>query len=191
MKPKFEYFLNAVHYCIYLHEIREHEFFDKYFGVPFNRMLDFFMSEEKKRRFRLNQQKNKKNVDDFFYSKDFGTCIGWAHHFFGFFSTCYFLFIGFVLLGLLSKLYGVDEVLGDGFVRMLVLGIPIIIGYIPLYKAVFSNDVYLKYFREFEKKDEKWHRKWKWITAAFVILSVVAFFSGVFITFIMVMPVFG
>lgn len=191
MKPKFEYFLNAVHYCIFLSQLRLNAFFDKYVGLPFARMLEFFMSEKGKRRFRLNQQRSKKELDDFFCSKEAGFCIGLAHHLFGFFVTCYFVFIGFLLLGFLSKQFGVENVLGDGFVRMLILAIPVTIGYIPVYKAVFSNDVYLKFFNEFEKKDEKWHRKWKRITAAFVTLSIMMFLSGVFITFIMLIPVFG
>ena len=191
MKEKFEYFLNAVHYCIFLSQLRLNAFFDKYVGLPFARMLEFFMSEKGKRRFRLNQQRSKKELDDFFCSKEAGFCIGLAHHLFGFFVTCYFVFIGFLLLGFLSKQFGVENVLGDGFVRMLILAIPVTIGYIPVYKAVFSNDVYLKFFNEFEKKDEKWHRKWKRITAAFVTLSIMMFLSGVFITFIMLIPVFG
>ena len=191
MKPKFEYFLNAVHYCIFLSQLRLNAFFDKYVELPFARMLEFFMSEKGKRRFRLNQQRSKKELDDFFCSKEAGFCIGLAHHLFGFFVTCYFVFIGFLLLGFLSKQFGVENVLGDGFVRMLILAIPVTIGYIPVYKAVFSNDVYLKFFNEFEKKDEKWHRKWKRITAAFVTLSIMMFLSGVFITFIMLIPVFG
>lgn len=190
MKQDYKYFLNAIHYCIYLHEIREHKFFEKYFGVPINRMIEFFLPE-KKRIFRLKKQRNKKDVDNLFYCKENGICISLAHHFFGFFVSGYFLFLGYILIGLLCKSYGVDNVLGDNFVRMLILAIPIIIGFIPVDKAVFSNDVYLKYFREFEKKDEDWHRKWKWITAAFVILSVITFFGGVFLLFIMIIPIFG
>ena len=42
-------------------------------------------------------------------------------------------------------------------------------GYIPVYKAVFSNNRYLEYFKEFEKENRAWHRKWARITTAFCI----------------------
>ena len=62
---------------------------------------------------------------------------------------------------------------------MLLIAIPIGICYIPAYKAVFSNDRYMKYFKKFEKKDEHWHKKWKWITFLFAIGGMVTTIMGV------------
>lgn len=52
--------------------------------------------------------------------------------------------------------------------------------HIPAYKAVLSNDVYLKYYKKFKKKDAKWHRKCKWMTVFFCIGSFFAMALGFF-----------
>ena len=191
MKEKLEYFLNAVHYCIYLEECWSQRIVNKFFKKLLSPIPKYLFTDSYREKYYKRLESQQKELDDYFFSKEAGQSIGLAHHLFGFFVTCYFVFIGFLLLGFLSKQFGVENVLGDGFVRMLIFAIPVTIGYIPVYKAVFSNDVYLKFFNEFEKKDEKWHRKWKRITAAFVTLSIMMFLSGVFITFIMLIPVFG
>ncbi len=51
--------------------------------------------------------------------------------------------------------------------------------YIPAYKAVFSKDKYLKYFKEFEKKDINWHRKWICITILFCIGAIIMTIIGI------------
>ena len=58
------------------------------------------------------------------------------------------------------------------------IAIPIGICAIPAYNAVFVKDRYLKYFKKFEKKDERWHEKWKWITFLFVIGGIATAFMG-------------
>ena len=62
---------------------------------------------------------------------------------------------------------------------LILLALPVVLGYIPAYKAVFTNDRYLKYFKQFEKEDERWHRKWKRITLVFEIGSIVSSFLGI------------
>ena len=42
-------------------------------------------------------------------------------------------------------------------VAMTIIALPIGLCYIPAYRAVFSKDRYLKYFKQFEKEDEQWH----------------------------------
>lgn len=70
-------------------------------------------------------------------------------------------------------------------VNLILVAIPVELGYIPAYRAVFANNRYLQYFKQFEKEDEQWHRKWKRITCFFCIGSVVTFFSGVGAAFFM------
>ena len=77
------------------------------------------------------------------------------------------VFFSFILGGLGSRFYEDKYPL----LNIFLLGIPIGIGYIPAYRAVFTKDKYLKYYKKFEKKDASWHKKWKWITIAFFIGS--------------------
>ena len=106
-----------------------------------------------------------------------GVSIGLAHHWFGYFYSCYPGFFSWLLLGIASRVYG-DEV--KGMVVLLIFSFPVALGYIPAYRAVFSKDRYLNYFKQFEKEDEQWHKKWKMITWVFCIGSVVFTIGGIF-----------
>ena len=67
------------------------------------------------------------------------------------FYSGYSIFLSFVLLGIPDGLFGgVNEI-----IAIAIIALPVGLCYIPAYKAVFSNDRYLKYFKQFEKEDAK------------------------------------
>ena len=78
--------------------------------------------------------------------------MGLVNHFFGYCYSGYFLFLSFILLGIKDVFFDID----NKIVTLLLMGLPILVGYIPAYKAVLSNDVYLNYYKKFEKKDARW-----------------------------------
>ena len=168
---KFAYFLNAVHYFIYLEEIWSNKKIEKI-------ILSFFsiLFSEKYMQ-KINDRQKNKELKDFRYGNKWGLSIGVAHHWFGYFYSCYPGFFSWLLLGIASRMYG-DEM--KGMVVMLIIAFPISLGYIPAYRAVFSKDHYLKYFKQFEKENEQWHKKWKRITWVFCIGSVVFTIGGIF-----------
>ena len=57
--------------------------------------------------------------------------------------------------------------------------IPIVVSYIPAYKAVFTDSRYLKYFKQFEKEDNRWHKKWTLITWIFCVGGIVIEIFGI------------
>ena len=57
--------------------------------------------------------------------------------------------------------------IGDKSLMIIFISASLLFAY-PLDKAI-EKDCYLKYFKEFEKKDEQWHRKWKRISILFTI----------------------
>ena len=69
----------------------------------------------------------------------------------------------------------------------LLIALPIGLGYIPAYKAVFSNDRYLKYFKQFEKEDNLWLKKWKRIMMVFCVGSIVAIILGIFVAWVILL----
>lgn len=170
MNNKCYYFLNAIHYCIYLEEVWSNKKIDntvtRFLAVIFN--IPLFA---KYRKDVGAAQKYK----DFKYGKNIGLSISVAHTIFGYFYLGYPLFISFVLGGISLRECGY---LSTGL-KLVILLIPIGLCYIPAYKAVFANDRYLKYFKQFEKEGEKWHRKWKRITIAFCIGSIITSILGI------------
>ena len=170
-RNRFEYFLNAVHYFIYLEEIWSNKKIEKI-------ILSFFsiLFSEKYMQ-KINDRQKNKELKDFRYGNKWGLSIGVAHHWFGFFYSGYPCFFSWLLLGIASRMYG-DEM--KGMVVMLIIAFPISLGYIPAYRAVFSKDRYLKYFKQFEKENEQWHKKWKMITWAFCIGALITMAIGFF-----------
>ncbi|MGP1548062.1 MAG: hypothetical protein ACTTIF_04235 [Prevotella sp.] len=126
---------------------------------------------------KVDERKRDKALWNYMYGKNVGVSIGLAHHWFGYSYSCYPGFFSWLLLGIASRVYG-DEV--KGMVVMLIFSFPVALGYIPAYRAVFSKDRYLNYFKQFEKENEQWHKKWKRITWVFCIGSVVFTIGGIF-----------
>ena len=169
-RNRFEYFLNAVHYFIYLEEIWSNKKIEKI-------ILSFFsiLFSEKYMQ-KINDRQKNKELKDFRYGNKWGLSIGVAHYWFGYFYSGYFMFLSFVLLGIPDGIFGGVNLI----VATAIIALPIALGYIPAYRAVFSKDRYLNYFKQFEKEDEQWHKKWKMITWVFCIGSVVFTIGGIF-----------
>ena len=167
---KFAYFLNAVHYFIYLEEIWSNKKIEKI-------ILSFFsiLFSEKYMQ-KINDRQKNKELKDFRYGNKWGLSIGVAHYWFGYFYSGYFMFLSFVLLGIPDGIFGGVNLI----VATAIIALPIALGYIPAYRAVFSKDRYLNYFKQFEKENEQWHKKWKRITWVFCIGSVVFTIGGIF-----------
>ena len=173
---KFEYFLNAVHYCIWLNDMKFGDFMGRIVNTLFSPIPKYLFTKEYKKKYYERLPKEQKKIDKFFYDKEIGYHIAWAHHWFGFFYSGYFMFLSFVLLGIPDGIFGGVNLI----VATAIIALPIALGYIPAYRAVFSKDRYLNYFKQFEKEDEQWHKKWKRITWVFCIGSVVFTIGGIF-----------
>ena len=172
-KRKFEYYMNALHYGLYKWETWSNFKVEKqvYGLIGFLSIIFGFKKYHIKR---INKLHNDKKLQEYLYGEKSGQSIGWAHHWFGYFYSGYPGFLSFVIGGIYIRFY-------DKFDCWLLIlfAIPVAICYIPAYKAVFSKDKYLKYFKQFEKRDDSWHNKWKWITIAFCIGSVVVSLLGI------------
>ena len=175
-RNKFEYFLNAVHYCIWLNDMKFGDFMGRIVNTLFSPIPKYLFTKEYKKKYYERLSEEQKKIDKFFYDKEIGYHIAWAHHWFGYFYSGYFMFLSFVLLGIPDGIFGGVNLI----VATAIIALPIALGYIPAYRAVFSKDRYLKYFKQFEKENEQWHKKWKMITWAFCIGALITMAIGFF-----------
>lgn len=174
INKRFEYFLNAVHYCMWLREKKVYRFGRKACDRLFS-PLQYLFTEKFRKRYHERRQKTDPQWDNSYLNSKDGFCVDWAHHWLGYFYACYPIFFSFMLLGLGVRLYGnVSSIV----LLVLIFG-PIGICYIPFYKALYSKDRYLKYFKKFEKEDEQWHRKWSRITTLFCVGAALMFVGGI------------
>ena len=172
----FEYFLNAIHYCLWISDMKFGDFMGRVVNILLSPIPKYLFTKEYKKKYYERRQREQKNIDKFFYDKEIGYHIAWAHHWFGFFYSGYFMFLSFVFQGIPDGIFGGVNLI----VATAIIALPIALGYIPAYRAVFSKDRYLNYFKQFEKEDEQWHKKWKMITWVFCIGSVVFTIGGIF-----------
>lgn len=153
----------------------------KYIGLGGKPAIDcflrysIFLRKKFRKRYHERRQKTDPQWDNSYLNSKNGFCVGWAHHWTGYFSACYPGFISFVLLGLGTRLFGSLPSL----VEIALLALPVGICYIPFYKALYTKDRYLKYFKRFEKEDEQWHRKWSRITTLFCVGAILMFVGGI------------
>lgn len=168
--------MNTVHYCLWLGDRKFGDFMGKVVNVLLSLIPKYLFTKEYKKKYDERLPKEQKNHDKFFYDKETEYHICLAHHWFGYFYSGYSIFLSFVLLGILDGMFGGVNLI----VAMTIIALPIGLCYIPAYRAVFSKDRYLKYFKQFEKEDEQWHKKWNRITWVFCIGSVVFTIGGIF-----------
>lgn len=168
--------MNTVHYCLWLGDRKFGDFMGKVVNVLLSPIPKYLFTKEYKKTYDERLPKEQKNHDKFFYDKETEYHICLAHHWFGYFYSGYSIFLSFVLLGILDGMFGGVNLI----VAMTIIALPIGLCYIPAYRAVFSKDRYLKYFKQFEKEDEQWHKKWNRITWVFCIGSVVFTIGGIF-----------
>ena len=174
MNKKFEYFLNAIHYGIFILDVQFSKIIGKIvYGVLFFISKYFFPKRLKMKVYRRYLE-SQKVLQEFFYNKKNGLSVCNAHHSFGFFYSGYPACLMFMLWRIADGIFG-----GLSSLTLILIGaIPIGIAYVPAYKAVFSNDRYLQYFKLFEKEDEQWHKKWKRRAIAFCIGGTIVSLVG-------------
>lgn len=174
MKDKFKYAMNAIHYSIYREQVCVGKKLDDIIFKLYSMTLKHCLTQRIKFKIYRRCIRNFQETDDYMYGEKFGHSIGMAHHIFGYFYSSYPLFISCICLGIANRISrGIT-----GLPAIIIIAIPVAFGYIPAYKAVFSNDIYLKYFKKFRKKDERWLQKWKWITIAFCIGGILTVALG-------------
>ncbi len=170
-----EYFLNAIHYCIW----RIYMEIGNTIGKITNKILapipKYFFTKYYRKKYNERLPNERKKADIFLHNKNDGYYIGLANSLFGEIYSGYSCFISFVSVGFAIR--GSNEF--NYCKIMILLIIPIGLAFIPAYKAVFSGDRYLEYFKQFEKEDEAWHKKWKRRTIAFCVGSVITTLLGI------------
>ena len=145
---RFAYFLNVMHYCIWLHAISYSNFMHKLVFGSIRLLPGICVQGIVRRDFMLIWQCVNSNYMSLSMIKRRGFYIGWAKYKFDYIYSCYPGFLSFVILGLIYKNYGaVNHV-----IAMTTLLVTIVICYIPAYKAVFADNRYLKYFKRIRNK---------------------------------------
>ena len=167
--------MNAVHYYIWVAEVKHGDFVEKVVNTLLSPIPKYLFTKEYKKKCDDRLLKAQKTHDKFFYDKETGFHIGNAKHKFGYFYSGYSGFISFILVGIYFRFS--DNI--NFLTVALLVSPPILLFYIPAYRAVFSKDRYLEYFKQFEKEDEQWHKKWKWITIVFCVGSVMTTLMGI------------
>ena len=178
---KFEYFLNAVHYCIWRADIKMSTIIDRVLDVLFYPII-ILLPHKMRQSHTEYLETTKKETTALLHGKTRGWYNGWANHWFGLVYSSYPVYLSFILTAFTFRIYGRANT-----VWLIVFGIPIALGYIAAYKAVFSKDRYKKYHKKFIKEDVKWHKKWKSRTIAFCVGSVISFLLGIVSAFVILL----
>ncbi len=145
---RFAYFLNVMHYCIWLHAISYSNFMHKLVFGSIRLFARYMCSRNCQERLYAYLAMREQQLYEFKYDKKKGLYIGWANHKFGYIYSCYPGFLSFVILGLMHSSYGKLSFV----IAMLMIFIPIGIGYIPAYKAVFLMTAILYISKSLKKR---------------------------------------
>lgn len=179
-----EYYLNAVHYCLWLFRIKFSENLRKFFLSIILIIPWLILSKKYWEQYYNKIKRNIKIEDKYLKDKRSGSYIFETYCWFSFIYDCYFFVFSFIIIGVYIKNGGNF----DNIIPIALFLVPMVLGYIPAYRSVFYMNKYLKYFKEFEKEDKEWHRKWKRRTIAFCFGGIGMFFLGL-ILFLVILGV--
>lgn len=174
-KKNFEYFLNAIYYCIWLFAIKFSGKIGCIVNMIFSSVIKVFLTKLQKKKFEVLLTRKQQIHDRFFYNKESGVYVVFARRLFWNFYSCYSLFFSFLLAGFILK----EEFDVHFIIKFAVFVIPMISCGIPAYRTVFANDRYQTYFKKFDVESEQWHRKWKRITLLFSIGALLSVILGI------------
>lgn len=77
---KFGYFLNAVHYCLWLNDMKFGDCMGKVVGKQLSLVFKYLFTKEDKEKYNERLLKEQKKVDKYLYERETGWHIGWANH---------------------------------------------------------------------------------------------------------------
>lgn len=176
---KIEYFLNAVYYGFYIGECKQVHFVSIFLDRLVLKLVRSVVSRKKWIHFLRTWVTIKPVHDNMMYGADSGIASHLATIFFSGLGVAYFSIISFLLFGIILSNGMVNELGKMG--RYLILGVPILLGYIPIYLLVFTDDNYKQYFKRFNKRTKAWKRTWLIRSFLFGVGGIVFLLIGVFL----------
>lgn len=97
------------------------------------------------------------------------------------------LFIGLCsayITGVVVIIFSIMFKISNSFLISIAISlICFVVGLYPVYQYVLDDKRYVKYFKEFERKDETWHRKWRYIVRAIWLLWLPLFCCAGYLSF--------
>ena len=102
----FDYFLNAIHYCLWHIDRDLGDYIEKIVNLFLSPIPKLFFTKEYKKKCKDRLAKSQNDYNSFFYDKKNGYHIGWAHHWFGFFYSAYPGFFSWIVIGIADRTFG-------------------------------------------------------------------------------------
>lgn len=144
---KFEYFLNAIYYNLAIIDV-QNDYSVRLFGLKIISILKYMIINKDQSKYHkylsYEQNRLKNDLHDKLKNDNIGSVDNW----FIFSYSGYTSVFSFILLQIADR--KIVEL--NSLYTLLLIAIPWGICYIPAYRAVYTNNRYLKYFRKFKKK---------------------------------------
>lgn len=170
---RFEYCMNALHFCLWVRMTRSWrktgKLIDRIF-IRITKCLPVSMPGDG-----CSKRKLQGETEKILYSQDDGVAIWAANHWFGYLYSCYTSLISFPLFGVAFR-YKIHL---DSFRILLLVTVPVLLAYVPLYMAVFYKDNYKKYYNQFADADAKWLKEWNRKLLIFVFGALLSVCVGI------------
>lgn len=177
---KYRNILNTIYYMYYIIGIVFDNLVGKVIFVPFYYLIKICLPNKINGKYLKRLQMANDMGNELSKNPKNGFSINFANTFFGLTYCGYaFIFTGSIA-GTLVRFFGVF----DSIFCWLIPIVPIAAWWYPAQRAVFHKDRYLKYFKQFEKEDKHWRRKWMLITLAFLGGSILTEVLGMYLFFV-------
>lgn len=184
LNGKIKYFMNALCYGLWLQSLDRSKMMKQLVFWLLSPIPKYFMTEKCRQKFYMRQQQKMNENENFLFDEKDGFYIQRVYNSFNFHLFWYAMFISSILCGLYVRIF--DRI--SYLVFCILFVTPCLLIYAAAESAVFSNNQYLRFFKQFKKKDERWQKKWQNMASLYCVGAWIVFAIGIFIFSLIAMP---
>lgn len=166
--------MNALFYCLWRFDVWTSLKANQIVLIITTQILKIFLIGNTRERILQRVSTNSKEYEMLLKDKR-GISIGKSSYGLGYFYTNYTLAIFIVLFFYTVRHY---ESIGL-YPTLAIASTPTFIGWIVFDRALYNKDRYPDYFKIFQKKDQRWHKRWNRITLLFCSGSILSMVLGI------------
>lgn len=157
-KAEIEYFFNALFFGMFLSVCRMYEHVSKIVDRIIFVVIPVLLPKKAGERYLKNYKMNLPDYNRLVFNPSEGICNSLATYNFGWITTSFFSPIS-LMIAVILYLTGLEKTI-DPILDLIIVSLPIFIGYIPIYRLVFKNNKNINYVKKFLKKDTAWQSYW-------------------------------
>lgn len=178
-KAEIEYFFNSIYFGMFVSVCRMYGHISKIVDKIIFAVIPVLLPKKAGERYLQNYKMNLPDYNRLVFNPSEGICNSVATYNFGWITTSFFSPIS-LTIAVILYFTGLEEKINPIF-NLIIILLPIFIGYIPISRLVFKNNKNIKYVKKFLKKDTAWQSYWIKASMLYSLVGLLFLIFGIWL----------